>query len=421
MEISFSVPEKLNPIIANLTSNEHPTIVTYGGRGGGKTEALCAIILAESFVAPGNILIAREIQKSIQDSLHSTLASKVTELGLDKCIKVTNTFLRNTLTGATITFAGLKQNITSIKGINKLRVCFVDEAENVSEDSWNVLRPTLRYGNTRLYVSFNPKLKTDPTYKLFVTNPDDDTLGIHINYDDNPFFPESLERLRQQAWARAERTGDYNLYNWIWLGACLEISSAAILGNAIKVQDFTVDDSFGNPYIGIDWGFSVDPNVVVECYVKGRNLYVNKVGMAHKLPLNRTAQWLQDCVPNILKHTAYADCARPETINQMNNDGLSKVKSCTKTKIVDGVSYLQSFDNIIIHPKAGVNPRSCANTQAKLLAELYGYSYKVEDANTAKEVVTSEILDKNNNIADAIRYALQPLIIKRKNGFSVAG
>lgn len=405
------IPIKLSESFNNLATNKYDTIVWHGGRGSAKSEALALIGILESYIDDGVILCAREIQKSIDDSLYASVVAKVQELGLDGDFYVTKTKIQNIKTGSKFMFAGLKSNITNVKSIKKLRVVLVDEAENVSQNSWDVIRPTPRYGNTRLYVVFNPRFEIDPTWQEFVKTQDPDTLCVKINWRDNPWFPQSLERQRQRA-----LRGDIGKYNWIWEGDFLRVSDRSILGRQLKVDYFDVDDSFGHPYIGIDWGFSNDPNVIVECYVKGNNLYVHKCGIKKQVQLTATAGWLQSKVPMVTKYPAYADCARPETIS-MVSETLPMVKACKKWSgsIEDGVAFLQTFESIIIHPKACTNQ----DEQDELIAELYGYSYKVLNKDTPQEEVTADIEDKSNNVADAIRYALQPLI-KKNHGFVFA-
>ena len=58
--------------------------------------------------------------------------------------------------------------------------------------------------------------------------------------------------------------GDAGRYNWIWEGKFLTISNAAILAKKLSILRFDVDESYGTPYIGIDWGFSVDPTAAIE-------------------------------------------------------------------------------------------------------------------------------------------------------------
>ena len=86
------------------------------------------------------------------------------------------------------------------------------------------MRPTPRYGNTRTYIVFNPRFEQDPTWQEFVVKADEKHYINEINWRDNPFFPESLER--QTA---AHLIGDAGRYNWIWEGKFLTISDAAIL------------------------------------------------------------------------------------------------------------------------------------------------------------------------------------------------
>ena len=75
------------------------------------------------------------------------------------------------------------------------------------------MRPTPRYGHTRTYVVFNPRFEQDPTWQEFVIRADDNTLLTEINWRDNPWFPDSLERQRQRS-----LLGDAGRYNWIWEG-----------------------------------------------------------------------------------------------------------------------------------------------------------------------------------------------------------
>ena len=401
-QIKATFPAKLKSSFANLTQNRYDTIVWHGGRGSAKSEALALIGIAESYIDDGVILCAREIQKSIDDSLYSSIAHKINDMGLADDFLILRTKIHNLRTGAQFVFAGLKSNITNVKSITKLRVVLVDEAENVSQNSWDVIRPTPRYNHTRLYVVFNPRFENDPTWKEFVATPDENTLVVKINWRDNPWFPKSLERQR----IRALR-GDIGKYNWIWEGDFLRVSDRSILGRQLSVDYFDVDESYGHPYLGIDWGFSNDPNVIVECYVRGNELYVRRCGIKRKVQLTSTAAWLSDKVPMVKQYPARADCARPETVSMVSNT-LPMVKACKKWSgsIEDGVALMQTFEKIVIHPKACTNQ----DEQDELIAELYGYSYKVINKDTPQEEVTASIEDKSNNVADAIRYALEPLI-----------
>ena len=392
------IPFKLEPVFDNLSSNQYDTIALYGGRGGAKSEALALAGVMESYIDDGVILCAREILKSIKQSLHASVKAKIFEMGLEADFYITDNEIRNTRTGSLFMFAGLKSNIESIKSIKNLRVVLVDEAENVSQNSWDNIRPTPRYGHTRLYVIFNPRFEKDATWQEFIATPDENTLVIKINYDDNPWFPISLDRQRKRA-----LKGDIGKYNWIWLGRFLKVSDRSIFGKQLSAHYFEIDESFGDPLIGVDWGFSVDPTAGIELYTRGNDLYVRNACSKVKLELKNTASYLVKNIPPIGHYTSRADCARPETISHVRDD-IPLIKACAKWAgcVEDGIIHIQSYDNIYIHP-------DCPDS---VFAELSEYQYKVDKDDN----ITAIPEDKNNHYADAMRYALEPRIA-RKGGF----
>lgn len=402
-----TVPNKLLPAFSNLSQCIYDIIVWKGGRGAAKSQALAAIGILESYIDDGVILCCREIQKSVSDSIYSMLVSYIMDKGLDKDFKILNTSITNIKTGAEFIFAGLKSNITSIKSINKLRVVLVDEAENVTQNSWDILLPTPRYGAVRIYIVFNPRFEDDPTYQEFVAKSDDRKLVIDIQYTDNPWFPPSLERQRQR-----DAKGDAGRYAWIWKGKFLQITEASILAKKLVTREFDVDDSFGGPLIGVDWGFSNDPNAVTESYVKENTLYIRNAAKKIGLELDDTAEWLVKHVPKIKQFTSRADSARPETISKVKHDKenpIPLIKACKKWKgcVEDGIAQLQSFDEIVIHPDA----EDCK-------AELTAYSFKKDKF----DEITAVPLDLDNHFADSLRYGIEPYIGRgKKSVFDVIG
>lgn len=402
-----TVPNKLLPSFNNLSQAIYDIVVWYGGRGSAKSQSLAAIGILESYIDDGVILCCREIQKSISDSVYSMLVSYIEDKGLDKDFKILNTSITNLKTGAEFIFAGLKSNITNIKSINKLRVVLVDEAENVSQNSWDILLPTPRYGDVRIYVVFNPRFEDDPTYQLFVANNDDRKLVTEIQYQDNPWFPPSLEKQRQR-----DAKGDAGRYAWIWQGKFLQITDASILAKKLTTREFDVDYTYGDPLIGIDWGFSNDPTAVIEAYVKDNSLYIRNAGSKVGLELDDTAEWLAKQVPIITKYASRADSARPETISKVKHDKdtpIKLIKACKKWpgSVEDGIAQLQSFDEIVIHPDA-----DCCR------AELTAYSFKTDKY----DEITAIPLDKDDHYADALRYAIEPFIQRKgKQSYGGAG
>jgi len=201
--------------------------IYYGGRGGGKSESICRFLLAMAAKSKVRILCARELQSSIQDSVHKLMADIIDEHNL--------TFFKvyqNTIRGendSEFIFKGLKHNVTEIKSMANIDYCFIEEAEKVSQNSWEILIPTIRKEGSEILISFNPKHPTDPTYINFVANADDSMLVKKVSWQDNPFFPDTLnnERLRMQK-------NDPVAYKHIWEGEFDERHFGGIYANYVE-------------------------------------------------------------------------------------------------------------------------------------------------------------------------------------------
>jgi phage terminase large subunit len=130
--------------------------IAFGGRGGYKTESIARAILFLAASKPINVLCAREIQKSIKDSVHSTMKRLVRELKMSHLFDVFENEIRGK-NGSRISYTGLLRNIESIKSSDSIDIVWVEEAESVSDDSWNTLVPTIRKSGSEIWISFNPK------------------------------------------------------------------------------------------------------------------------------------------------------------------------------------------------------------------------------------------------------------------------
>lgn len=111
-------------------------------------------------------------------------------------------------------FAGLDRSLDSIKGKSRIKLCWVDEAEPVTDEAWLKLIPTLREEDSELWVTWNPERKHSATHKRFrVGLPDSRVRVVEMNWRDNPWFPRVLERTRlRDQMQRPEQ------YGHIWEG-----------------------------------------------------------------------------------------------------------------------------------------------------------------------------------------------------------
>jgi len=184
----------------------------YGGRGGGKSENVCRALLVIGMQRSIRVLCCREFQTSIADSVHKLLSDIIKEHNLDTFYTITQAAIRGK-NGTEFIFKGLKHNATEIKSLANVDFCFVEEAEKVSHNSWEMLIPTIRKEGSSINVVFNPKNPTDPTYERFIKTQRDDAYVRKVSYKDNPFFPAVLEKERQELEKK-----DAEAYQHVWLG-----------------------------------------------------------------------------------------------------------------------------------------------------------------------------------------------------------
>lgn len=204
--------------------------VIHGGRGGGKSWAIARALLILGYQNSVRVLCARELQNSISDSVHKLLSDQIYELGLGDFYTIENAriFGRN---GTEFRFAGIKSNINTIKSFEGINYAWIEEAANVSKRSWETLIPTIRRENSEIWISFNPELETDETYKRFVLSPPSEAVVVEQNWSDNEWFPEVLRREMEEL-----REKDPDAYQNIWLGKCRQNLDGAVYANELRAS-----------------------------------------------------------------------------------------------------------------------------------------------------------------------------------------
>ena len=368
--------------------------VAYGGRGSGKSWAFARMVLARCENARTRVLCTREVQKSIRDSVHRLLADQIDSLGLTSRFHVLRDEIRGPH-GSQILFSGLANTtIESIKSFEGVDVCWVEEAQTVSERSWEILIPTIRAPGSEIWVTFNPSEASDPTYLRFIDRPPPDTLGVKINWDQNPWFPTELLAEKDYLYRVDPEAAAH-----VWGGNTRRMSDAQVLRGRYNVEHFDpIPGVWDGPYQGADWGFAVDPSALVRVWIWERRLYVEHEAYGLGVEIDHTPA-LFDGMPGARDYVTRADNARPETISYMVRAGFGKLMACKKWPgcVEDRVQYLRSFDSILIHPR-------CPHTaeEARL------WSFKTDRLSGD---VLPQLLDKHNHCWDAIGYALEPMVL----------
>lgn len=170
------------------------------------------------------VLCTREVQKSIAQSVHQLLKDQIQALGLGSFYEVLATEIRGK-NGTLFLFSGLSdQTAESLKSYEGVSVCWCEEAQSISKRSWEILIPTIRKDASEIWVSFNPQLESDETFRRFVAEQPPGCISIEMNYGDNKRFPSVLETERQHA-LLTMREEDYA---HIWEGKCKPAVEGAI-------------------------------------------------------------------------------------------------------------------------------------------------------------------------------------------------
>lgn len=372
----------------------HRYKVFYGGRGSGKSWAIAEALIVMADMCKLRILCCREIQKSIKDSSYQLLKDTALRLGIANRFVFLETEIRHKKTGSKFIFTGLLRNEQTIKSKEGIDICWCEEAQTISETSWETLIPTIRKDGSEIWLSFNPLNADDPTTVRFVENPPPEAYVRKVNFDENPYFTEALRR--EMEW---DKKNDFEKYLHIWKGYPRTFSDAQIFRGKFTVEPF--DDSLAEQadrlFYGADFGFAQDPSTLIRCFMLDRKLYIDYEAYGVGVEIDELPQ-LYRSVPGADKWPIKADSARPETISYLRNrcgfniDGAEKWQG----SIEDGIAYLKSFEKIVIHPR-------CKHTAD----EFRLYSYKTDK--TTNEVLPI-ILDKNNHCIDAIRYGLDGYI-----------
>lgn len=399
-----------------------------GGRGSGKSKFFAGNLVEECLAVPGTRAVGiREVQKTLAHSSRLVIADTIHEYGVADWFEVQKSRILAP-GGGEIIFNGMQNyNAENIKSLEGFRIGWVEEAQTLSQNSLDLLRPTLRldpvkgvHNGSELWFSWNGRDQKDPVDAFFKAGEaPPDSIMVTANWRDNPWFPEVLEK--ERLW---DLRRDPDKYQHVWEGGYLKRSKATVFMNW-KVEDFETpaDAQF---FFGADWGFAIDPSVLIRCFIEGRTLYVDyeawevgcdidytpflfagmndrEVNAKNAVALKKLVETGKryEGIPRCREFEISGDSARPETISYMKRHGFPKVVPSIKGagSLEDGVEFLKGFD-IVVHPR-------CKHVEN----ELTFYRYK-QDPIT--EVVSNQLEDKKNHTIDSLRYAIERLRRQRK-------
>ena len=364
----------------------------HGGRGSGKSHFFAELLVERCVADPDlSVVCIREIQKSLATSVKRTIEAKIHALGVAHLFDIQRTEIRSKNGKGVIIFVGMQSHTAeTIKSLEGFGLAWVEEAQSLSHHSLRLLRPTIRAPGSEIWFTWNPQSPEDAVEEL-LRGPDasTDAIVVEVNWRENPFFPEELEKERQHDLRHNQST-----YAHVWEGAHAQSSHRLVFSNW-SVEDFTAPDGVHFRF-GADWGYARDPTAVVRCFIDPadpRKLYIDheivEVGVeTEDLPAFFAR------VPGTSSWPIVADSARPETISYCRRHGKLDIIAAKKGKgsIEDGIEFLRS-KVIIVHPR-------CSMT----IKELAAYSYAVDEN---ERVLPSFAKNQSDHCLDALRYCLE--------------
>lgn len=372
--------------------------VLYGGRGGAKSWGVARALLILAAKDPLRILCAREFQTSLKDSVHKLLCDQITALGLDSFYDITVATIRGK-NGSEFNFVGLKNNVANVKSYEGVDICWVEEAQTVSQSSWKTLTPTIRKKDSEIWITFNPELETDETYQRWVIHAPDNAIVRKINWSDNPWFPDTLREEKDQTKARSHQE-----YNNVWEGLCRVTVDGAIFAEQMQQAEFdgritkVPYDATKAVHAVFDLGWSDHTACWLVQFIGMETRLIryfedNQKTMTHYLAKLQTFGYVYDTIwlPHDAKSSTLA--AAGMTIEDIVRNAGFKTRVLDRVPTVDSINAART-----IFPKCYFDRENCADG----LQCLRHYRYEVDP--DTKQFSKIPLHDHYSNGADAFRY-----------------
>lgn len=238
--VDVSLPPIYKPLV-----QPHRYKILYGGRGAARSWTVARILLLKGKEKKLRILCTRELQKSIKESVHKLLTDQIGLMELDNYYTFNNTSIvgRN---GTEFLFMGIRHNPSEIKSLEGIDICWIEEGENLTETSWDIIDPTIRQEGSEIWANYNTRFKFDHLHKMFVIDKaPPDSLVIKASYEDNKWFPDVLRRQMENM-----KETNYEKYLHIWRGQLKILAEGAIYGQQIiqarkdgRILDFPITNA----------------------------------------------------------------------------------------------------------------------------------------------------------------------------------
>lgn len=387
--VTIQIPEEYK----RLFDKDWREAAIYGGRYSLKSHTVARFLLLMARMDKIRVGCFREFQNSIADSSHQLLSDLIKNYGFND-FEITKNSIVNRITGSDFIFKGLWQNEQSVKSIEGIDIAWVEEAQTVSRESLEVLTPTIRKPGSRIIYTYNRLLEDDPVHTRLVIEGRPDTLIINVNYDiaiKYGMIPDVI--LKEVEDDKEKRPA---LYRHKWLGEPNSLERK-IYKDWQVIQEIPHEARLYR--YGMDFGYSVDPTVIVAIYEYNGGFIIDEVVYEKELSNKSIA----DIFLNIDKALVIADSAEPKSIDEIRSYGISII-GATKGQgsVWQGIQFVQQ-------QKVSVTARSAKTWKAYMRYLLR------EDKNGRIINEPDDAVHEWSNPMDAIRYGFNGARIEQES------
>ena len=296
------------PCIKELWTTNYREYIYYGSRYGGKNHAIADFLGTRALEKKTRILILREFQTSGRSSVYKDIQDffenneieyQLGEMDLEikkyyqneKLIKFKAQRIVLEFNKSEFIFAGINNNVVdSLKGLKDIDFCWIDEANFLTEFSYNKLKPTIRALNSKLIFSFNPEKDDDFLYQKAINNKDERCFVKKITaskYDkdlkkwvcgDNPFLNETI---------LADINSDFQtmtpqMFAWVHLGEPLGVENGNVINTeVIGYFNDSEPQRYDRVILTADTAFSKNENadysVIGVFCVRGNDIHLTRI------------------------------------------------------------------------------------------------------------------------------------------------
>ena len=316
---------------------------------------------------------------------------KIGLLGFDEVFSINKAEVLNTSNQSDILFRGIRTSAgnqtASLKSLQGISTWVLDEAEElIDEDIFDTIDLSIREKDiqNRIILILNPVTKEHWIYDRFFESKGveggfngvkDNVCYIHSTYLDNKdnLSTSFLERIKTIKHTNIKK------YTHKIMGGWLDKAEGVVFDNW-SIGEFNPNNL--QTSCGMDFGFSVDPDSLVEVAIdkKHKKIYLKEHIYKNGLKSHELAKIVLDKVGQSL---IIADSAEPRLIADLRHLGVN-IKAVKKGTIESGITRMQDY-HLVVTPES-----------TNIAKELNNYAYQDKGSKL--------YIDSFNHAIDGIRY-----------------